>query len=307
MKRLIPFTLTDAMVTASSVAEPAAGESVYNGATTYALGARVISTTTHRIYESMQAGNVGHDPTASTSAAWWLDAGPTAKWAAFDVYTSTATTAVGSYSVTLRPGFFSGLCMYGLQGNAYAVVVKDAPGGTVIATRSGTLYEPSKGLYEYLFVKRKPISKLVLSGIPMRPDAEVTITITGATGATVGAGMIAIGHLVNLLDGAEWGGVEGGATAEPITYSYIKTDEYGTTTIKRRHAATNMALRITMPRTMADSALLQIQEALDIPCAWIGIDKPGFNGLNGFGLASANVSYDSFGHAVINIKVQGMI
>ena len=59
-------------------------------------------------------------------------------------------------------------------------------------------------------------------------------------GTAVELGMIVVGDYRSLLDEAEWGGTEQGARAEPVTYSYIKTEDDGTVTIKRRHAATSM-------------------------------------------------------------------
>lgn len=306
-KVLVPVSVTPAMLSSSSLSEPAAGETVYSDVTTYAQGVRVISTATHRIYESVQASNIGHDPTLEASRAWWLDAGPTARWAAFDGNTSTASTSTTSLSYVLRPGFCNALFFYGLIGAAIDVSIKDAPGGTVIYHYTAELAEPPSGWYEYFFGTVKALSKIALQDLPLRPDPEITITITAATGVTVGVGMIAMGDLRSLLYDAEWGGTEHGASVDPITYSYIKTDEYGTTTIVRRHAATNMALRIVMPKSAADYALRTVQEVLDVPAAWIGSGVPGTAGLNTFGLASGSLSYDSFGHAVLNLKVQGMI
>lgn len=75
--RLIrPVTVTDAVLTASNVAEvpPAA----YAAGTTYALAATAAlfsgpGSTEGLIYESLQAGNIGHDP--ATSPLWWQPIG----------------------------------------------------------------------------------------------------------------------------------------------------------------------------------------------------------------------------------------
>jgi hypothetical protein len=120
--------------------------------------------------------------------------------------------------------------------------------------------------------------------------------------------MIVLGDFVPLVgDAAEWGGVQYGATAEPVTYSYINTDEYGTTTIVKRHAATNMRCTVTLPRMFADAALQRLQSVLDQPVACIATTAPGYDGLNVFGLISTSpVSYDSFNIASIDINVKGI-
>ena len=63
----VPVAITDAMVTATDV--PEADYAAWDGGTTYALGDRRIKG--HKIWESAQAGNTGHDPETSGSA-WWL-------------------------------------------------------------------------------------------------------------------------------------------------------------------------------------------------------------------------------------------
>jgi hypothetical protein len=121
--------------------------------------------------------------------------------------------------------------------------------------------------------------------------------------------MIVVGDLVDLVgDLAEFGGTEYGSMAEPVTYSYIKTDEFGNTTIVRRHRSTNMTAKIVLPSERTDEALRQIQEVLDVPVAWIAKpNRSGFQGLNVFGLGSARVTYESPGLSRIDLNVKGMI
>lgn len=54
MRVIVPVTPT---LISSTVPGPDAGEAVYNAGTTYALGATAISTSMHRVYESLQAAN----------------------------------------------------------------------------------------------------------------------------------------------------------------------------------------------------------------------------------------------------------
>src|SRR3546814_17457616 len=68
MKVVQPVPVTDAILVASSVAEtdfPA-----WAVGSTYGLGDRVISTATHRIYESAVSGNAGQDPAGAGAARW---------------------------------------------------------------------------------------------------------------------------------------------------------------------------------------------------------------------------------------------
>lgn len=311
MNILVPITITDAMIGAgTTIAEPAAGETAWVSAGNYVLGDRRIRTTTHRVYECVQA-HTGRSALPEDDTAYWLDAGPTQRYAPFDTYTNTAATATTSITYVLNPGYFNAISLYGLTGTQIVVSVKDAPGGTEIyrypATGAASLTEPPTGWYDYMFGKRRPIQKLVLSNLPIRPTAELTITVTAATGAAVGIGMINVGDLTPLLGDAEWGGVTGGASAEPTSYSYIKTNDDGTTTIKRRGKSTNLRATVVIPRQKADAALATVQQVLDVPVSWIATTSQGFEGLNVFGIGSCSMSYDSFGIATLQVNVKGLI
>jgi len=311
MNILVPITITDAMIGAgTTIAEPAAGETAWASAGDYVLGDRRIRATTHRVYECVQA-HTGRTALPEVDTAYWLDAGPTQRYAPFDTYTNTAATATTSITYVLNPGYFNAISLYGLTGTQIVVSVKDAPGGTEIyrypATGAASLTEPPTGWYDYMFGKRRPIQKLVLSNLPIRPTAELTITVTAAAGVAVGIGMINVGDLTPLLGDAEWGGVTGGASAEPTSYSYIKTNDDGTTTIKRRGKSTNLRATVVIPRQKADAALATVQQVLDVPVSWIATTSQGFDGLNVFGIGSCSMSYDSFGIATLQVNVKGLI
>ena len=145
------------------------------------------------------------------------------------------------------------------------------------------------------------------SGFLPYPDPELTITLTVATGATVKAGIIAVGDMSSLAGDGEWGGTQYGAKAEPVSYSYIKRNDDGTTKIVRRHAATDMNVSIILPREFADAAVGVVQSVLDKPVAWIATQATGYESLSVFGLGSGSMSYDSFGIATLSINVKGLI
>ena len=304
MNILTPLTITDAMILAgTSIAEPAPSETAWVSGGAYTLGQERIRSTTHKVYECVQA-STGRTALPEVDTAYWLEKRPTLKWAPFDSYTSTPATATTSLTYVLQPGYFNALAMYGLVGTTAEIIDKDAPGGSTIFSKTISLLEDPLGWWEYLFLPTRQISKLILTGIPIRPNAELTIVITGATCAV---GMINVGDYKSLLGESEWGGTQQGAKAEPISYSYIKTNSDGTTTIVRRNAATSMRASVILPRADADYALACIQEVLDVPVSWVATEANGYDGLNVFGLGSGSLSYDNFNIATLDINVKGMI
>lgn len=309
MNIIIPTPITAAMIGAgTSIAEPSTSETAWASGVAYAVGDVRIRATTHRKYRCAVAHTSAATPVPEDDPTRWLDIGPTDRWAPFDRYTNTRATAVTSMTYVLNPGYVNALALYGLIGAQYSITIKDAPAGATIYSKTGFLTQDPQGWYEYLFVAQPAVDKLVLNNLPIRPTAEITIAITAAAGQPVGVGMIVVGDFVPLVgDTAEFGGVQYGASAEPVTYSYINTDEYGNTAIVRRHAATNMRCTVMMPRMFADAALQRLQSVLDQPVACIATTSKGYDGLNVFGLISSSpVSYDSFNIASIDINVKGL-
>jgi hypothetical protein len=303
MNIISPITITSAMIGAgTTLAEDTT--SAWTSAT-YVVGDERHVVATHRVYKCAVAGSSTISPELDPTR--WVDKRPTNKWAPFDIYTSTAAATVTTMTYVLTPGYFNALALYGLTGSQYTLTIKDATGGTVIYTKSGFLYADPLGWYEYLFGVLKITNKLVFTGIPIRPASEITLTITAASGQPVGLGMLIAGDYVSLSGAGSWGGAQYGASAEPVTYSYIKTNDDGTTQIVKRHSATNLRVTIAMPREEADAVLQSVQSVLDVPVAWIATDAAGYAGLTTFGIGSGSMKYDSFNIANFDITVKGLI
>lgn len=302
MNNINPIAITDAMLTSSTLAEDST--SAWTSAT-YAVGDYRHVVSTHRVYRCAVAGSRTISPELDPTN--WADTRPTNKWAPFDIYTSTAAATVTTMTYVITPGYFNAIALYGLTGAQYTLTVKDVSGGSTICSSSGYLYADPVGWYEYLFGTLRNVDKLVFTDIPPRPAAEITLTITAGTGEPVGLGLMVIGDYVSLVGSGDWGGTQYGASAEPVTYSYIKTNDDGTTTIVRRHSATNLRVTVTMPREEADAVLQSIQSVLDVPVAWIATSAPGYAGLTTFGLGSGSMQYDSYGTANLQITVKGLV
>jgi len=304
MNILIPITITDAMLVSSSIAEPAAGETVWVSAGTYVVGDLRIRTTTHRVYQCILA-HTGRTALPENDPLYWDDTDPTQKWAPFDTDTSTAATSASPLTYVISAGFAPDSSLYKLVGSSLDITVKDGPGGAVLESRTISLFEDALGLYEYLFEPARPKERLIITGLPLHPTAELTYTITGPT--DVGVGMMNVGKNRKIINPSSWGGTEYGATVEPMTYSRIKTDDFGKTTIKRGNSATGMRATVVLPIADANFALQTIQQVLDVPVSVVASGLPDYAGLNVFGLANASLSYESASHTKLSVTVKGMI
>jgi len=304
---LMPITVTEAMIMAgTTVAEPAPGEIVWVPGGTYALEDLRIRSTVHRVFKATQP-HTGRTTPPEADPLYWKDMGPTLRHAPFDVYTSTAATAVSSLTYVLQPGFFNALSLYGLVGSGISVTVKDAPGGSVVLAYSADLYAQATGLYELLFTSLLARDKLVFYDIPISPAAELSITVTAATGDTVGIGMVNVGDLRAVIGQGKWGGTQLGVSAQPKTYSYIKFFDDGSCEIKRRGKATDLRGSVRMPAESAEYAVATIQAVLDVPVSIIATREDGYAWLNVFGLIGGNAVADSKGAMSFNFDVKGFL
>lgn len=298
---LIPVDISSGSVFQSSTAAEA-DYAAYNGATTYAAGTRVISTTTHMIYESAVGSNTGHDPTDINnrvgSTIWWIEVSPTNRWKMFDGESNSQTTVATPLTVVLRPGFVGALYAGNLIGDSATITVKDSPGGTTVFSETVQLensYPPD--YYEYFFSPFSQQPDLLIDDIPPYYNCEVTFSLS-ATSGNVSCGMFQVGDLrpigISLY----------GASAEPKTYSYIKIDDYGNNQIIRRNSARDMSVTAIVELDYASTAIDIITSVLDVPSLWSASPVAEYSGLRVFGIGSAKYAYDfpTTGRCEINVK-----
>jgi len=302
---LAPITITDAMVTACAVAEPdttlAVPEAVWNAATSYAIGDEVIRTGTHRVYTSLATGVDAGLPEATP--ARWKDTRPTNKWAAFDLYRSTAIKKNGTLTLTIKPGIITGLFFAGLVGDSIRVVLKNATSLVTYydVTTSLSLYLSGDLEWEFWFgVPRQQDSLRISDLSPDDAQVEITLTASVVTGWAQ-IGIMAVGGFNNL------GLPEKGFKASPVDYSRINVDSTtGEVSISKGLAARNISGECVMltaaeAQAVADTVYL----LLGVPCAWVITTEAGYDYLNAFGLGSADITAGAL--PTLSLTVRGII
>ena len=244
-----------------------------------------------------------------TDSSKWRSSGPSNRMAPFDDQINTKSQGQGSITYVLQTGFFDGLAMYGLQGDRLEITLKDQPGGAVLYTWEGDLYEQAPGLYEYLFFPLRMLTKKVVHDLAFAPDAELTITVSAQYNGPVGIGMLVCGFWANLLGNGPvtFGGVEYDASAQIKTYSYIKTEDDGTTTIIPRNSATNLSCQVVIDAERANYAADVLTKIAARPVAIILSNLPRYDYLNTFGLVSGTVQPVAYRIAKMSLDVKGYI
>lgn len=239
-------------------------------------------------------------------AEHWLRKGPTNRMAPFDDYISTRASRAGSLTYVLQPGFFDGIKLYGCAGATYTITVRDAPGGTVIASKTGDLFEQAFGFWELLFAPLRPLEEVGIDGIPLATAAEATITIT-APSDTAKLGTIKLGSWRSLIGDGEWGGAEYGARGERKTYSFRQYRDDGTYTTVVRPAYREASVSIKLPADQAMYVDAVLGEIFDIAVPFEASGLPRYGYLSTLGFVSGSMTADNWGVTTLNLTVKGNI
>lgn len=271
MKIVRPVTLTDGAsapkLISSTLAEPSGADpAAYNAGTTYALDDLVHRTSTHRIYQSLQASNLANTP--ESSAAWWAETSGTNKWAMFDTGVASATSAGTSLTVVFEPGIIDALVLIGLVGSAATITITDGAAGPTVYTRTLDLQAAViADWYAYYFEPFRQIPLFVLTDLPPYLNARVTLTITGDT--TTACGMCIPGRTYTI------GGTEYGAAVGIRDYSRKVTDATtGLVTLERRKFAKTLTARVRLESDFYNEVQEQLEDLRATPVVWIA-DKTG--------------------------------
>ncbi|MCV2359627.1 hypothetical protein LNV08_11670 [Paucibacter sp. TC2R-5] len=296
MKVIKPIAVTDAILVSSTA--PENDYPAWGAGTAYALGARVILASTHRIYESLQAANTGHAP--DSNATWWLDVGPTNRWACFDQQISTATVLASPLNVTLAPGYVNSVALLALVGGAATVTVTDGPGGATVYNQTvqldGTLIAD---WYQYVWEAFNPLTELVLTDLPPYINARVIVSITG--GGSVACGGLVVGTVYELGD------TRPGARIGVIDYSRKDTDAFGITTFVKRAYSKRMSVSLSLPTAQVSKVQQLIGALRATPCVWIGSPGAQYQALIVFGFYrdfSIVVEFQTY--SACNLEIEGL-
>jgi len=256
MKIIKPTTLTGAMLISSNV--PETDFAAWNSATAYTLGAKVIRTSTHRIYQRLVAGTTATAPESDTVN--WQDIGPTNRWSMFDSEVSTATKQATSIAVTVAPGRSSGLALIGLQGSDASVSVYDTDSATVVYTAAVSLDAAIvSDWYQYTFSPFRQQTEWVLSDLPPY-SAQITVTVNGTAAA---CGALVFGEVYEL------GGTLMGPRLGISDYSKKETDEFGTVTFIKRAYARRLTVDVMLTLAELASAQRLLSDLRATPAVYI--------------------------------------
>lgn len=264
MKALEPITITDAILTSSTVPEPDTGEVIYDaGDAPYSEGDVVI--VDHWAYESLINTNNDVPPDQESNSSW-LFLGASNRWKPFDLKRNKVSLGASPYVIEITPTErVAALALDGLVGNEVQL--------EVISTSMVTIYDESQNLsirtvsnmLEYLFEPFRQLRRTAFMNLPLgQTGATYRITITGT--GDVGLSALGLGPVTNL------GPITYSAVDDALNFSRVTRDRDGNAVLTPGKVVPTL-----IPPIFADKAAVPAIRGLrsrtgGVPIFWIGLD-----------------------------------
>jgi len=261
-----PLAITDTILDVTNVPEDDYAE--WDVGTTYDVGDRVILTSTHRIYESLQTSNTGNSPT-TLGTTFWIDAGPTNRWSVFDTSISTQTMQANNITYTLIAGeAINSIGILNITAGTEINITMVSP-----ATGSpGIVYQRTFDLsalaitsdwWAWFYGQKSAPTQSIALDLPSYSDCEITIEILG--GSDLAVGVIIIGSQQNFGLGLKYG-----ARVGIQDYSRKETNVFGETVLVQRAFAKRANFNLFINKTEVDSFQNALSTIRAVPVLWIG-------------------------------------
>lgn len=309
-------SIDDATFLAGSVVEPAAGETVWTPGA-YAVGQEVIRPSLHRVFRCANARTASNTLPPEQDTQNWADIRSTQRWLPFGPlkradgklvhqnYALSSTTGDIEYRLRLR--YANAIALFGLRGATWTVEVYAAVGAiTPVKTFTGTIKAPATGYYDYAYGQRRMRDRVLVTGLPIYPAAEVRIKITGGSSQERRVSQIEPGKL-RFLPGVSWGGVMSGLRRSPRAYIFRKDETDGGTTTLLYGSTYDMSGQIKLDGANEDNALMQLRNLLGKGVAYAPTLAPGFEQSLVFGtLEAADTERESARISGISFQIRGL-
>ena len=329
LKVMQPTALTSAMLVSASALEndyPA-----WSATTSYTTGARVIRTSTHRIYQAVAdiTGNTSNTtPEADTLHVQWVEIAPTNRWAMFDQRVASRTVGTSSgLSVQIQPGRCNGVALMDMvyvsdftlevvwsaesgitkdetTDYAYGITLRTVITATQIRlVYTANLRQRNVSNWKEYFLEPYAIKTDAFIGFASRNDATITLTMpapgVGEPVPEIGAFMF--GNFIELGD------VGRDADAGAESYTAIQTDDWGISRIVER----DYVKRVTYPVLVYNYGLNRLFSTLaelqSKPAVFVGSDDFRYTPYTVYGVVeSFNVGGDNGTASICNVNVKGI-
>lgn len=258
-----PFPIAPSHLTACNVPEISAGEVVWGGGTTYAVGDTVLYE--RKKYECIAVHSSALAPPLDSTN--WLKIGASNKWEMFDLERNTKTVFSNEITFTLRPGKrINSIFLGGLL--ATTVNIRQTIGGVDVFNKTYDLgARKTPGWYQYFF-GGFPINQANILETQLSPNtgAEIHVTIT-RTASEVNVGAVIIGTSRDIGIAAY------GAKLSATNHSKFERNEFGTAELVKRRTVPRANFELSVEAINVREIELLKQELNSVVAVWSGVNN----------------------------------
>lgn len=239
----------------------------YAAGTSYALNSRTVFEGV--IYECILGPALGRQP--NISPLYWTNKGPSNLYAMFDRQISTASSALGTLTVTVATGMIDSVALVSVNAYTAQVTLRDGPGGPIIYDSTASFAgDIATDWYQYFFFDSNTARTIgVFTGLPPYQSTHLTLTLVGAPDALVSIGALVFGLSSDI------GTTEYGASAGITDYSKKVTNlSTGVTTFTVGAFAKRLSANLMIENVQLNRIQRLLYGLRATPCVWIGADNP---------------------------------
>ena len=291
-----PYTVVDASLISSNIAET--DYAAWAVGTTYALAQRVIvvGSNIHKVYESLQATNVGHTP--ASSPTWWLDMGATNRWDMFDQSLQSQSSNATTINVTLNPTQrIDSVALLNIAAYTVQIKMTDAVDGLVY--NKTTVLASYSGIDDWFSYFYEPVvrrSDFIVNDLPPYTNATIQVILT-ETGGTVYCGGLLVGQQTFI------GNTQYGSSVGMQDYSLKTQDAFGNYSILQRAFRKTGSFQIQLASNYTDQLMALLTGLRATPIIYSG--SADFTSMMIYGFykdLSVNIAYPEVSQCTLTIE-----
>lgn len=263
-------------------------------------GTHTATVSSHRLYESLAAGNVGNTP--HKSPTMWLDLGMTNRWKAFDQSVTSQTEQADSMTYVLQAkGRVDSVALLNVSAASVTITARESGGGAIVygpTTYSLLSSAPATSYWSWFFDPIERKSDFVDIDFPPYVDLQLTITLND-TGNTAKCGAIILG-----LSKA-FGDTLNGASTGITDYSVKSQDDFGNYNVAERAFRKNGNFQIMVDRVASDGVQRTLEQYRATPIVYVGSSAYTSTIIYGFYRDfTVNIAYSTY--SICTIDVEGL-
>lgn len=270
------------------------------GGITYAAGDYVVLTSNHKIYKSLQGSNLNHPP--DTSPTWWVEVGPTNRWAMFDESGGTYSYSSGANIV---------VSFTADRATSIALIELTARSVRIQATSPGypNYYDQTYNMgdraiiqnwYDYFTADSFLATELIVTDIPSIANTTFTITIENNSNP------LQVGNLI-VGQALELGKTQYGAKIGIVDYSKKEVNEFGKANLVKRNFSKKMDVSLSVDNQLVDAVAQRLSYLRATPCLWVGANGV-FESLTVYGFyRDFSIEIPRPTSSVCSLQIEGLV